>query len=529
MSGLDLGAAPLDDLRDFIARFVAFPSAAALHAAALWVAHAHLALHFFLAPRLALLSPEPGSGKTRALEVIETVVPGPMFSFSASPAAIFRTLAHERRTLLFDEVDTVFTRKGKDDNEDMRALLNMGYRRGATIPRCIGPLHEVRHFPVFAPVALAGLGDLPDTIMSRSIIIRMRRRAPSERIEQFRSRLHGPDGALLRERLAAWAEEIGPEVGEAWPAMPGGVVDREAEVWEPLLAVADVAGGHWPDTARAACVELLKVASDREVSLGVRLLGDLRTVFGDRDSMSTVEILEALNALDEAPWGDLYGKPMQARTLARMLAKYEVKGTMIKAGGRALRGYRREALWDAWARYIPPVSAEVQPMQPGEPESADLIPHGTAAVVHPFAGDSTMAQPMQPSIGAEVAEIAATDAHPQPLMNVLESESAQVVEVADARVTVGDLDTNDSLASRAVELAAELRSAGIGALRQRYGDARPHATSAPDWWSDTAKAEPLAVTVALELLAEDEVVGQGVYAAAMYLTAARAAVAGAQL
>ena len=203
------------------------------------------------------------------------------------------------------------------------------------------------------PVALAGLGDLPDTVMSRSVIIRMRRRAPSERIEQFRMpEIHEPQGAVLRDRLAMWAEAVGPQVGEAWPELPPGVVDRDAEIWEPLLAVADEAGGHWPDTARRACVALLKVAHDREVSLGVRLLADLRTVFGEQDAMATVDILEHLNSLDEAPWGDLYGKRMEPRALARMLSRYGVKSTSVKDAGRVLRGYRREVLWDAWERYL---------------------------------------------------------------------------------------------------------------------------------------------------------------------------------
>lgn len=384
------GAELLDDTRDFIARFVAFPSPAALIATTLWAAMTHMVEHFHTTPRLALLSPEPGSGKTRVLEVLALLVRLPMLALNASAAAIFRTLAVSPRTLLFDEVDAIWTRRGKDSdsNEDLRALLNSGYRRGATIPRCVGPRHEVQSFPVYSPAALAGLGDLPDTLMTRSVIIRMRKRKRTEPIEGFRLRVHEPQALPLAERLTAWGEAVGERAGEAWPELPPGVEDRAAELWEPLIAVADAAGGHWPETARAACLELLKVAEDREVSLGVRLLMDTRLVFEDHVAMTTADLLDALNNLEEAPWGDLYGKPLDARSLARRLRPYEVRSTKVKIDGRSLQGYRREDLGEAWERYAPaPIPAEAEPPEPeGQkhaPATARLSPPAQAEPPEP--------------------------------------------------------------------------------------------------------------------------------------------------
>ena len=158
--------------------------------------------------------------------------------------------------------------------------MNAGYKRGASIPRCVGPKHEVTRFKVHCAVALAGLGNLPETIMSRSIIIRMRRRAPGEEEEPLRTRIHEKYGHDLRDRLENWANSIGKNDGDQFPEMPEGIVDRPAEVWEPLLIVADMATGVWPKLAREACSALCKVAQDRRASLGVRLLADLRTVFG---------------------------------------------------------------------------------------------------------------------------------------------------------------------------------------------------------------------------------------------------------
>jgi hypothetical protein len=339
---------------------------------------------------LALLSPEAGSGKTRVLEVLDLLVPERMFCLSASPAAIFRTLAERQITLLFDEVDTIFQKRGKDDgHEDLRALLNSGYKRGATIPRCVGPRHEVQHFGVFAATALAGLGDLPDTVMTRSVIVRMKKRRADEPVEPFRSREHEAPGHAIRNKLAEWAYTVGGQVGAAWPEMPDGIVDRPAEVWEPLIAVADAAGGDWPKRARAACMELCKVAQDRRVTIGIRLLADLRTIFGDADALHTRTILERLidaerHGLEaDAPWGDLHGKPLNERGLASMLKRYDVHSLKVKVGGESLQGYRRAHLHDAWARYLSTLSPkEAEPLEPVEPSGLAVpeVPQVPAAM-----------------------------------------------------------------------------------------------------------------------------------------------------
>jgi hypothetical protein len=371
------GAALLNDVQSFIRRFCVFPDEHCLIAVTLWAAHAHMVTHFHTTPRLAVLSPEASSGKTRVLEVLDLLVPQSLLTLNASPAAIFRTLAKQQITLLFDEVDAVWVRRGQDDtHEDLRALLNAGYKRGATIPRCVGPKHDVVSFPVYCAVALAGIGELPETIMSRSIIVRMRRRAPTEAVEPFRTRAHEPEGHAIRERLALWGSTVGALAGRAWPELPAGIVDRPAEVWEPLIATADVAEGDWPALARSACIALCKVASDRRASLSVRLLSDLRIIFekaGQPEAIHTETLIERLTNGDEygleadAPWGDLHGKALGKRGLASMLSKYSVRPLKVTIGGRSLQGYRREHLWGEWVRYLPPLSPT-----PGESESPEV-------------------------------------------------------------------------------------------------------------------------------------------------------------
>lgn len=378
----------LYDTKDFIRRFCVFPDEHCLNAVTLWAVHAHMVEHFYTTPRLAILSPELGSGKTRVLDVLELLVPEPMLSISASQAAIFRSLDKVQHTLLFDELDTIFRGSGKNDgNEDLRALLNAGYKRGATIPRCTPPRYEVSHFNVFAAVALAGIGDLPETIMSRSVIIPMRRRTRGEKVEQFRSRFLEPEGHMLRDRLADWALEVGESVGAAVPEMPDGVEDRPAEVWEPLLAVADAAGGNWPAWGRTACQHLIKAAQDTKVSLGVRLLGDLRIIFRDAEQYSTAYLIDMLTSAhsgldDDAPWGELYGKPIDARKLAELLRPYGIRSRKLRIGEGTQRGYRRGDLYDAWQRYLPSPAeaeqveqAEHVPAVPDVPDLRGRVPH----------------------------------------------------------------------------------------------------------------------------------------------------------
>ena len=356
------GAAIFDRVEAFLRRFVAFPSEDCLVAATLWAAHTHVVDAFESTPRLALLSPEPGSGKSRVLEVLELLVPRPLHAINASPAALFRKVSDKAGppTILYDEVDTLFGPKAKD-NEDVRGMLNAGHRRGATALRCVvrGKQIDVEEFPAFCAVALAGLGDLPDTIMTRSVVIRMRRRAPGEHVEPFRHRVHATDGEPLRLALEEWGDQHRDELRKAWPDMPDGIHDRNADVWEALLAVADAAGGEWPDRARVASVALVALASDREGSLGVRLLTDLHALFTSLnfvtvDRVPTATLVAALVELDEAPWGDLRGKPLDARGLARRLKAYGIVPRDHRFSAGVVKGYLRGDFHDAWTRYLPP-------------------------------------------------------------------------------------------------------------------------------------------------------------------------------
>ncbi|MET9516332.1 DUF3631 domain-containing protein [Streptomyces sp. NPDC002994] len=376
------GAALLNEVEAFHRRFNVFPTEAAYVAVSLWDAHAHLIDAFDSTPRIAFLSPEPGSGKSRALEIVETLVPNRMAAVDASPSALFRAVSGiegERPTIVFDEIDTVFGPKA-GDNEQLRGFLNAGHRRGRLMYRCVGDgsNQTVQGFPSYCAVAMAGLGSLPDTILTRSVIIRMRRRARNEKVEPFRQGIHEQEGNALRDRLALWADQVRDTVKGAWPEMPEGVTDRPADVWEPLLAVADAVGGGWPQRARAACVQLVKASQgDDKGSLGIRLLTDLRDhVLIGVDRLPTIAVVDRLNALDDAPWADLQGKPLDSRRLSRMLRDYvtadnePITSRNIRTTGGVLKGYYAVDLHDAWQRYCPPPpESPLQALHPLQPSS----------------------------------------------------------------------------------------------------------------------------------------------------------------
>lgn len=352
------GERMIQSVFDFLGRFVSYPSEHAQVAHVLWCVHTHLMDRWESTPRLAFLSPEKESGKTRCLEITELMVPRPMMAVNMSPSALFRSVGNEDGlpTILFDEIDTVFGPKAKE-NEEIRGLLNAGHRRGAKTYRSVirGKSVDVEPIEAFCAVALAGLGYLPDTISSRAILIRMRRRHAGEKVEPYRRRIHGIEGDQIKERIAVWAKSA--VVG--WPDLPNEIQDRNADVWEPIIAVADAIGGKWPVLARQAGIALVAEGKDADTSMGVRLLIDTQTVFENADQLWSKTILARLIDLPESPWADIYGRPLDERGLAKRLRGYGIKPKTIRIGAETARGYSRADLVDVWRRYVdlPPENA----------------------------------------------------------------------------------------------------------------------------------------------------------------------------
>lgn len=363
--------APLADLlcqtEEFLCRYIAFRGGAQSTVIALWVAHSHALDAFDYTPYLHIYSPEKRCGKSRLLDGLNLLVPRPWAAISPSQAVIYRKIAASCPTLLLDEVDTIFS-GGKDENkEGLRALLNAGFNRSATVPRCVGPLHEIKDFPVFCAKVIAGIGKLPDTVADRSLPIELARKTKKQVVERFRMRDAAGIAEGIRDAFASWASDVATieNLRAARPAVPDSLGDRQADICEPLLAIADAAGGDWPERARAALAELFGADEFEADSLGTKLLTAVRHAFTESgtDRLSTEELLQALLLCEDAPWagwwesdigkGNLRGP---ASKLARLLKPFGVtSGTIRLADGSTPKGYKAESFADAWDRYLPAI------------------------------------------------------------------------------------------------------------------------------------------------------------------------------
>ncbi|RSM56596.1 hypothetical protein DMB66_33845 [Actinoplanes sp. ATCC 53533] len=361
------GPAILDRLHDVLTKYVVLPSPEALDAVVLWIAATHAQQAWAHAPRLVIRAPEKRCGKSRLLDVVEGTCCNPLITVNASTAAVYRSIgSDDPPTLLVDEADTIFGGKAAETNEELRGLLNAGHQRNRPTIRWDNARNRVEKIATFAMAALAGIGQMPDTIEDRAVVVRMRRRAPGETVAPYRHRRDGPALRQLANDLSVWLRASLPKLEQAEPVMP--LEDRAADTWEPLIAVADLAGGDWPDRGRHAAESLTAerdsntVASDR-----IRLLTDCRAAFGAAEAIPTSMLLDRLKTDPEAPWSEYGGTGLTPMRLGTLLREYDIRPDTIRFPqpvGQA-KGYRRAVFGDAWQRYCP--EPEAEPYQPYQP------------------------------------------------------------------------------------------------------------------------------------------------------------------
>jgi hypothetical protein len=369
------GTALLDALHTALTTYVILPSREAADAVTLWIAASHAQPAWAHAPRLVIRGPEKRCGKSRLLDIVEATCHEPLITVNASPAAVYRSITDDPPTMLVDEADTIFGPKA-DGNEDLRGLLNAGHQRNRPAVRYEAASNRVITIPTFCMAALAGIGSMPDTIEDRAVVIRMRRKAPGETAAPYRHRRDRPGLQTLAERLAVWLRPDLTRLERAEPAMP--VEDRAADTWEPLVIVADHAGGHWPDRARVAVLTMTAEAADHgQFSTRVRLLADCRTVFGTDTAVSTAVLLDRLKADPEAPWADYGPTGLTAARLGTLLREYDIRSGNIRfPDGAQAKGYQRADFTDAWARYCPATEAEPGIAVPAVPRSTPQVQPG---------------------------------------------------------------------------------------------------------------------------------------------------------
>jgi putative DNA primase/helicase len=348
----------LQELIQAIRRYVVLPTKADATATALWVIHTYVFDLFMITPRLGVSSPEKRCGKTTKLDVLDQLVNRALTTVGISAAAIFRTIEKAKPTLLIDEGDNMFGKKGDDGVRDILAILNSGHRRGGRVIRTVGEDHDPRAFSTFAPAAIALIGKMPDTLLDRSIEIRLRRKLVSDKVESFRAdRLD--DLKTVARKIRRWCDDNHYRLRASDPDMPTGLFNRVADNWRPLLAIADAIG--CGDEARKVAVELASRNADDD-SIGVMLLSDISLTFKEKGvgKLASESIIDFLVNLDGRPWADLRrGKPIDKNWLARKLKPFSVTPEpeafeYYDAIGRQKRGrgYLMKSFDDAFGRYL---------------------------------------------------------------------------------------------------------------------------------------------------------------------------------
>jgi hypothetical protein len=420
------GAALLHEVRAALRRYVVFPSEAAANAATLWIAATHGQPFWAHAPRLAVISPVKRSGKSRLLDLIYELAHQPLLTVNTTVAALVRSLDEDDPpTVLVDEADALFgSKKAADGNEDLRGVLNGGFQRNRPLNRWDVNHRRLEQLQCFAMVALASIGDLPDTIQDRAVVIRMRRRAAGETVQPFRDRRDAPALNQLRDRLRKWVRGDKRRLRAATPTMT--LEDRAADTWEPLFVIADLAGGDWPGRVRVAAEKLVEADAEAD-DVGVRLLENIYTLFEDTTALYSATMVEKLLELEDGGWSDWnYGRGLNQRGLAKLLRPFEIKPDSVRVGNdqTTRKGYRVEWFHDAWDRYCPHLrnsrsersAAGQNPNEQGntagaQPEQAGVFRSGSAAAPNrkPALTSSVPTAPAVPDVEAAVADMREVD------------------------------------------------------------------------------------------------------------------------
>lgn len=341
----------LEDITKGIRRFVAMDETA-IHAVAAWCLFTHAFDAFEISPRLFFTSPEKRCGKTTALKVINKIVRKPMLASNTSPSAMFRLADAEQPTIMLDEADGYIK-----ENEDFRNLINAGHEiDNCKVIRVTGEGTNMvpTVFRIWVPFVIAGIGKLQSTIEDRSIIIRMRRRLGNEKVENAR-RKNLKSLEIFARKAARWGADNIERLKGMEPAIPDSLNDRACDNWEPLLSIADVIGGEWPDKLREAAVALeLAADEDDDASAGVMLLSDCWQIFEEENTgrISSKNLIVSLNDLEGRPWCEWRrGNPITQNGVSRLLKIFGIAPSQMRIGGSKVRGYEMSRFAEPYNRY----------------------------------------------------------------------------------------------------------------------------------------------------------------------------------
>lgn len=336
----------LGEIRDAFKRHVILPPGAS-EVLALWCLHTWALDAARHTPRIVLKSPAKRCGKTLTLQVMQAFSRRPLLAANLSAAVMFRAIDAWQPTLLVDEADSFLA-----DNEELRGIINAGFEMGGAVLRCDGEKHEPKNFVCYAPVAIASINNVPGTIADRALTLDLARKPKGTTVARFDRRAREAL-AGFGPRLARWAEDTVPALRDATPGVPSALNDRQRDICEPLLAIADIAGGAWPQVAREAILQVCAI--DETDDLRERLLGEVWRLFGEpgTDFLSLKVIVERLVQSETGGWDTVdRGKQLSTGKLARWLRGFGLIAVQSRQDADRRRGYLRQEFADVAARYL---------------------------------------------------------------------------------------------------------------------------------------------------------------------------------
>jgi len=318
-------------------------------AVALFCLWTHAFRWYDVLPYLLISSPTLRCGKTTLLRLVSYLASRTLAASNLTPAAVYRVIDAYQPTLIIDECDTFL-----EQNLELIGLINSGWSRDtAFVIRCDNDTGEPRMFSTFAPRVIAAIGRLKDTVEDRSIVITMERRPKELRLARV-SRKTKEEGKVIARKFLAWVMDHQDDLrksAELEPDLPDSLDDRQRENWRPLVILAELAGGDWPHRARRAC--LWTSGAKEEVAtqdIGIRLLADIREVFGDDQELTPTVLISRLSEIEDAPWSTYSsGRPITPHKVALMLKRFGVKAFKRKKANY----YRKSDLARVWGLYLP--------------------------------------------------------------------------------------------------------------------------------------------------------------------------------
>lgn len=342
----------LDAIENFILKHSVLPDGAST-AITLWCLATYNINLFRIFPKLLISSPEKRCGKSTVLDLIELFSYKTLMTSNMSPASIYRVIEIDQPTLLIDEADT-FVASG---SSEMTGIINSGHARSrAFVIRCGANTFEPIKFSTWSPMVLAAIGDLPDTIMDRSVIIRLRRKTKIETVSRMQPDLF-ERSAAERSKLLKWSLDNADNIKDNPIEPPDLGNDRAIDNWLPLFTVANLVSEKWSKKCEASYVMLNAVMPEPDLS--ILLLSDIREIFSNLNEVKILseDLVARLNSPQDKPWCEIKnGRPLTQNDLAFKLKKYRIKPKSLRYNGStSKRGYELQHFQDTFDRYLPPI------------------------------------------------------------------------------------------------------------------------------------------------------------------------------